>query len=206
MKDLCALSSLKSLIGLNSFQHPRCRYRCRCHAELVSASSTKNFYFLLKGGESNKMKKIALGLLAAIVFALSATFLIPQSFAAATPPTEGAVLYGCSTNGQTYGKSSACTRACKATTPAGFCNQTVVIGPTYVLSLITKYTQWFVAIVGSLAVIMIIIGGFKFIFAKGDSDKVKDARNMIIYAFIGLAVILLAGGAMWTVLRFLTTK
>lgn len=152
------------------------------------------------------MKKNALGLLIATVFALSAIFLIPQSYAATTPPKEGAILYGCSTNGQTYSDSSSCTAACDATTPAGFCNQTVVIGPTYVLQLITKYTQWFIAIVGSIAVIMIIVGGFKFIFAQGDPEKVKGARQMIIYAFIGLAIILLAGGAMWTVLQFLTTK
>lgn len=47
-------------------------------------------------------------------------------------------------------------------------------------------------IVGFAAVIMIIIGGFKFITAGGDSGAVASARSTIIYALIGLVIVALA--------------
>lgn len=47
-------------------------------------------------------------------------------------------------------------------------------------------------IVGIAAVIMIVIGGFKFITSGGDASAVKSARSTIIYALVGLIVVLLA--------------
>ncbi|HMS49813.1 MAG TPA: pilin [Candidatus Saccharibacteria bacterium] len=48
------------------------------------------------------------------------------------------------------------------------------------------------AIVGVVAVVMIIIAGMNFITAGGDSGKVSTARNMILYAAIGIVVVALA--------------
>ena len=45
---------------------------------------------------------------------------------------------------------------------------------------------------GMLAVVFIFIGGFKLAVSGGDKDSVKSARNMIIYAMVGLTVILLS--------------
>lgn len=47
-------------------------------------------------------------------------------------------------------------------------------------------------IVGILSVIMVIVGGLKFIVSNGDANGIKSARNTVIYALIGLAVALLA--------------
>lgn len=47
-------------------------------------------------------------------------------------------------------------------------------------------------IVGIIAVIMIIINGFRFITSGGDSNAVTSARNGLIYAIIGLVVVVLA--------------
>lgn len=47
-------------------------------------------------------------------------------------------------------------------------------------------------VVGGVAVIMLIYGGFKFVTSGGDSDGTKKARNTIIYAAVGLAIVLLA--------------
>jgi hypothetical protein len=46
--------------------------------------------------------------------------------------------------------------------------------------------------VGVVAVIMIIIGGFKYITSGGDSGNVSGAKNTILYAVIGLVVVALA--------------
>jgi hypothetical protein len=47
-------------------------------------------------------------------------------------------------------------------------------------------------VVGVVSVIMIIIGGFKYIISSGDSANVTSAKNTILYAIIGLVVVLLA--------------
>ena len=47
-------------------------------------------------------------------------------------------------------------------------------------------------VVGVVSVVMIIFGGFKFVTSGGDTDKTKSARNTIIYAAIGLALVLLS--------------
>lgn len=44
------------------------------------------------------------------------------------------------------------------------------------------------SIIGGVALIVIIISGFKFILSEGNPDKVAKARNTIVYAAIGLAV------------------
>lgn len=46
--------------------------------------------------------------------------------------------------------------------------------------------------IGVISVIVIIIGGIKFITADGDSSKIKSARETILYAVVGLIVALLA--------------
>ena len=51
----------------------------------------------------------------------------------------------------------------------------------------------FLYIIGALAIIMIIYGGFKYITSAGDSTGVTSAKNTIMYAVIGLIVTVLAG-------------
>lgn len=47
-------------------------------------------------------------------------------------------------------------------------------------------------IVGIAAVIMIIIGGFRYITSGGDSNSIAAAKNTILYAIIGLVVAAMA--------------
>lgn len=47
-------------------------------------------------------------------------------------------------------------------------------------------------IVGLAAVIMIIIGGFKYITSSGDANNISSAKNTILYAIVGLVVAVLA--------------
>ncbi len=47
-------------------------------------------------------------------------------------------------------------------------------------------------IVGVAAVIMIIVGGFRYITSSGDSGNVSAAKNTILYAIIGLVVVAMA--------------
>ena len=60
-------------------------------------------------------------------------------------------------------------------------------------------------IVGIAAVIMIIIGGFRYITSNGDSGSVSGAKNTILYAIIGLVVVALAQIVVRFVVGELTT-
>lgn len=47
-------------------------------------------------------------------------------------------------------------------------------------------------VVGTLAVIMIIVGGIMYTISNGDAGKVTKAKNTLTYAIVGLVVALLA--------------
>lgn len=46
--------------------------------------------------------------------------------------------------------------------------------------------------VGIIAVIVIIIGGIKYVTSDGDSSKLKGAKETILYAVVGLVIAILA--------------
>ena len=55
-----------------------------------------------------------------------------------------------------------------------------------------QVTNTILYVVGIIAVIMLIIGGIKYVVSGGDSKKVTDAKNTVLYAIIGLVVCFLA--------------
>lgn len=54
--------------------------------------------------------------------------------------------------------------------------------------VIVKVTKLTAMVAGIAAIIMIMIGSFKYITSNGDSNNVQSAKNTILYAVIGLAV------------------
>jgi hypothetical protein len=57
-------------------------------------------------------------------------------------------------------------------------------------------------VVGIVAVIMIIIGGFRYITSGGDSNGISSAKNTILYAIVGLVIAVLAQ----IIVRFVLAK
>ena len=55
-------------------------------------------------------------------------------------------------------------------------------------------------IVGTVAVIMIIYGGFRYVTAGGDSGNVSSAKNTILYAVVGLVIVAISQAIVWFVL------
>jgi hypothetical protein len=64
-----------------------------------------------------------------------------------------------------------------------------LFGPTGAFRQITNTILY---IVGIIAVIMLIIGGIKYVVSGGDSKKVTDAKNTVLYAIIGLVIAVFA--------------
>lgn len=65
-------------------------------------------------------------------------------------------------------------------------------GTQKIQTIVTTIVNIFSVVVGIVAVIMIIWGGFKYITSGGDSGNITGAKNTIIYAIIGLVVVALA--------------
>lgn len=59
-------------------------------------------------------------------------------------------------------------------------------------TLLAKIITIFSAVVGVIAVLMIIVGGLRYITSGGDSNKVSAAKTTIIYALVGLVIVALA--------------
>ena len=59
-------------------------------------------------------------------------------------------------------------------------------------SMIKNVLNWIFGVIGIVAVIMIIIGGFNMMISSGDPGKVKKGKDTILYGIIGLVIALLA--------------
>lgn len=69
-------------------------------------------------------------------------------------------------------------------------------------SIVTNVINILSLVVGVAAVIMIMIGGMRYITSNGDSGQVGNAKNTILYAIVGLIVVALAQ----IIVRFVVNK
>lgn len=58
--------------------------------------------------------------------------------------------------------------------------------------IFTTVTNVMLFIVGAISVIMIVIGGLRYVISGGDTSNVTAAKNTILYAIVGLVVAMLA--------------
>ena len=68
--------------------------------------------------------------------------------------------------------------------------------------IVRRIINIFSVVVGAVSVIMIIIGGFRYIISGGDSSGVSSAKNTILYAIVGLVIVLFAQ----VIIRFILTN
>lgn len=62
-------------------------------------------------------------------------------------------------------------------------------------SIFVTITNILLFIIGAIAVIMLIIGGVRYVVSAGDQNAVTSAKNTILYAIIGIVVAFLAYAA-----------
>ncbi len=120
---------------------------------------------------------------------------VPALVSAAVSPS-GADIQGClgqGTNLDATGNGGACA------------NNNTDAGTTNINAIIKTVINVFSIVVGVVAVIMIIIGGFRYITSNGDSNNVSAAKNTIIYAIIGLVIVALAQFIVQFVLNKITS-
>ena len=108
---------------------------------------------------------------------LTATLVAAPTFAAPAPPND---------NGT--GNSAQQNALCEGATGNAACTTT---GPT-LMGTIGNITDVLLYLLGAIAVLMIIIGGVRYVTSGGDQNSVTGAKNTIMYAIIGLVVAVLA--------------
>lgn len=67
-------------------------------------------------------------------------------------------------------------------------------------SIFSRVTDILLFLVGAISVIMLIIGGIRYVISGGDQAQVTSAKNTILYAIVGIVVAFLAYAAV----RFVT--
>lgn len=57
-------------------------------------------------------------------------------------------------------------------------------------------------LIGAVSVIMIVIGGFKYVTSNGDQNQLTSAKNTVLYAVVGLVVAIMASA----IVNFVVTQ
>ncbi len=65
-------------------------------------------------------------------------------------------------------------------------------GESKLINTVSNVLTAIYGIVGILAVVMIVVGGVKYMTSQGDPGKLQSAKNTIMYSIIGLVVVLAA--------------
>ena len=131
----------------------------------------------------NKLKRILLSIAVALGF--SAPALVPAiAHAGEGPDIQGGLNCGAEFSFDAGG-------GCAVNEDAGTQVDSLIVTAMNILSIV----------VGIVAVIMIIVGGFKYITSNGDSGAVSSAKNTILYAIVGLVIVALAHVVVRFVLR-----
>jgi hypothetical protein len=129
----------------------------------------------------NKFRSYALSIITVLTFLVPT--LVPAIAHAAAPPKTPT----CSTTGS-YVNSGAALGSSTAVT----CGGSAGVSNSAISTDARKLVGLFSIIVGAVSVIMIIYGGFRYITSGGDSGRVGNAKNTLIYAIVGLVIVALA--------------
>jgi len=59
-------------------------------------------------------------------------------------------------------------------------------------SIVKKLIETMLQVLGSIAVIMIVVGAFRYTTSDGDASRLKNARDTIVYSAVGLVVAIMS--------------
>lgn len=78
--------------------------------------------------------------------------------------------------------------------------------PQNVVDLVILIARWLFDIAGSLIVILIIYAGIRFLLSRGNPPEIQKARNILLWALVGFAVVLIGQGFVFLVESILNGK
>lgn len=65
-------------------------------------------------------------------------------------------------------------------------------GATDFRTLLLQFLNFFLGFLGLLAVLLVIYGGFLYMTAAGDDGKTENGKKVILYAVVGIIIILIS--------------
>lgn len=68
--------------------------------------------------------------------------------------------------------------------------------------IFTTVTNTMLFIVGAISVIMVVVGGLRYVVSGGNATNISTAKNTILYAIIGLVISILA----YAIINFVITS
>jgi cytochrome bd-type quinol oxidase subunit 2 len=74
-------------------------------------------------------------------------------------------------------------------------------GEGSIRALILRIVDFFLLFLGLIAVIMIIYGGIGYVTAAGNEEKVGKSKKIIMYAIVGIVIVLISFALVNTVIR-----
>lgn len=141
-----------------------------------------------------RLKVFKLSAVAAVMVFAVASVLAPLKVSAATATTcepDPANPLKCfceEVNRDIGGASQDSKKICKINdTENASGSQKGLLGENGIVKKVLNLLSW---ITGFLAAVYLIVGGFKIITSGGDSDSVASGRKMIIYAMVGVLVVI----------------
>ena len=81
---------------------------------------------------------------------------------------------------------------CGATGGSGALCGAATSGNETFQKLMQKVINTILLVLGIIAVIMIVVGGIRYVTSNGDSSQISSAKDTILYAVIGLIVAIMA--------------
>ena len=143
------------------------------------------------------IKKISKGLaVVGLLLGLATAFAAPTSYAAVDcSDPKNVADPACSAVSGAKGE------ACKGLEATGTTNCGNVAGSNFE-DILKAIINILTVAVGAICVVMIIIGGFRYVVSAGDSNATAGAKNTILYALVGLVVVIFAR----TIVGFVLSK
>lgn len=77
-------------------------------------------------------------------------------------------------------------------TPCNGCQLNNPISATTVEALVGKLINTAMGVVGSLALLMFIYGGFTWMLSAGSSEKIKKGKDIVIWSALGMVLIFMS--------------
>ena len=65
-------------------------------------------------------------------------------------------------------------------------------GTESIATLFSTVTSILLFVVGALAVIMVVVGGLRYVISGGNASAVSAAKNTVLYAIVGVVIAFLA--------------
>lgn len=88
------------------------------------------------------------------------------------------------------------------------CSSQITVGsaPVFVNGFISQIIQWLLSFALGLAVLFVVIGGFRYMISGGNEEAADTAKNTVVNALIGIVLIILSYSIVQVVVNLISQR